>query len=154
MPGTVLNWSDTSITVGVPTGATRGPLTVTEGGVNSNSVQFSIENLSVSGLSPALGPTGSQVTITGTGFGASQTTSGVTFRGTVANIQSWSDTQIVALVPVGSFSGSVNVTVGGIIFYGPQFTITTTAHLTDSKSNQTVYTFAMPCSMERGCRYK
>ena len=142
-PGTVLNWSNTNITVGVPPNATSGPLTVTEGGINSNSVQFSIENLSVSGLSPTLGPIGSQVTITGTGFGASQTTSGVAFFGTVANIQSWSDTQIVALVPQGASSGSLIVTVGGITFFGPQFTITKTVNITDSKSNQTVYTFAM-----------
>ena len=141
--GDVLSWSDTSIMVNVPTGATSGPLTVTEGGVTSNNLPFTVESLSASGISPTFGPAGSLVTITGTGFGASQANSTVDFHGMVANIQSWSDSQIVAMVPVGANSGSVNVTVGGITCYGPLFSITSTAHVIDSKSNATVYTFAM-----------
>src|SRR5262249_34180808 len=36
-------WTDTSITVNVPSGATSGPLTVSLSGVVSNSVQFTVE---------------------------------------------------------------------------------------------------------------
>jgi YD repeat-containing protein len=141
--GTVLSWSDTSITVGVPTGATSGPLTVTEGGIPSNSLSFTVENLSVTGISPNIGPASTPVTITGTGFGVTQANGTVDFFGTTGTIQSWSDTQIVAILPATASSGSVNVTVGGVRVFGPHFTITRTIQITDSKSNQSSYTSAL-----------
>ena len=137
-------WSDTSITVTVPANVASGPVTVTEDGVTSNSVQFSLlEALSVTGISPNIGPVGSTITITGTGFGPTQSNSSVSFYGTSAAIQSWSDTQIVAYVPAAASSGSVDVTIGDVTWYGPQFTMTTTVQLTDSKGNQSSYTSAM-----------
>jgi len=147
--GAVVSWSDTNITVGVPLNATTGPLTVTEGGVTSNSVQFSLESLSVTGISPTSGPVGMQVTITGTGFGGTQSSGTVDFYGTSANVQSWSDTQIVAIVPSGAPSGSVDVTVGSLPWYGPQFTVTRSTQLTDSKNNQSTYTSALIGGMWR-----
>ena len=83
------------------------------------------------------------MTISGTGFGATQTNGSVMFYGTAASVQSWSDTQITVLVPAGAVTGSVDVTVGGVTWYGPQFTMTTTVQLTDSKGNQSSYTSAM-----------
>jgi RHS repeat-associated protein len=55
------------------------------------------------------------VTITGAGFGATQSTSTVNFWGaaTAAAVTSWSDTQIVATVPAGTSTGPVSVTVAG-----------------------------------------
>ena len=141
--GVVQSWNDTSITVIVPTGATSGPLTVTEGGVTSNSLSFSVESLSVTSISPNFGPAGTPVTISGTGFGSTQANGTVDFFGTAASIQSWSDTQIVAILPATASSGSVNVSVGSVRWYGPLFTITRTIQMTDSKSNQTNYTSAM-----------
>ena len=142
-PGTVVAWSNTSITVPVPSNATSGPLTVSVGGVTSNAVQFSVETLSISSVSPNTGPAGTSVTITGTGFGATQSTSIVDFWGATAVIQSWTDTRIVATVPAGAPSGSVDVTVGGVLWYGPQFTMTRAFQLTDSKNNQSSYTSAL-----------
>ena len=98
--------------------ATTGPLIVTEVGIASNSITFSVENLSVTGISPTLGSAGSLVTITGTGFGSSQTSSTVDFYGTPAPVQTWSDTQIVAFVPTDAATGSVNVGVGGVEYIG------------------------------------
>jgi RHS repeat-associated protein len=137
------SWSDTSITIGVPLDAVSGPVTVIEGGVTSNSVSFSVENLSVTGISPATGPLGSTVTITGTGFGPTQSNSTVDFFGTTANIQSWSDTQIVAVVAAGTVTGPVDVTVGSIEWYGPIFRVNATVGLADSLGNQTSYTSTM-----------
>ena len=134
--GSVASWSDTSITVALPTGATSGPLVVRVGGVPSNSLTFTVENLSITGISPNSGPAGTPVTISGTGFGATQTSSSVDFFGTSASVQSWSDTQIVAIVPSDAPSGSVNATVGSVVSYGPAFIKTRTTQLTDSKSNQ------------------
>jgi len=138
-------WSDTSITVQVPQNVATGPVTVTESGIASNSVQFTlIEGLSVTGVSPASGPIGSSVTITGTGFGATQSNSSANFDGVAAtSITSWSDTQIVAVVPSGASTGYVSVQLGGTTAYGPLFTLTGTVQTTDSLGNTSSYSAAV-----------
>jgi RHS repeat-associated protein len=138
---TVTSWSDTSITAAVPTNATSGPVTVVEDGVTSNGVQFTVlEALTVTGLSTTLGPAGSTVTITGTGFGGSQSNSTVVFfPGVTATVNSWSDTQISATIPVAA-SGPVGVGVATEYAFGPTFYQTFLANLTDSLNNQTTYT--------------
>jgi RHS repeat-associated protein len=136
-------WSPTSITATVPGSATTGPLTVTVGGVASNSISFTVKNLSVTGISPNIGLAGTHVTISGTGFGLNQSTSTVDFYGTAASIFSWSDQSIVAIVPAGAPSGSVDVTVGNVTVYGPQFTLTQQVQLTDSMSHSSTYTTAL-----------
>ncbi len=62
--------------------------------------------LKITSLTPRAGRIGSQVTITGTAFGA--TSGSVTFRGRTATVTSWSDTQVVCRVPSG-LSGVVPV---------------------------------------------
>jgi IPT/TIG domain-containing protein len=74
--------------------------------------------------SPASGPPGTTVTITGTNFGATQGTSTVSFNGTAATPTSWSVTSIVAPVPTGATTGNVVVTVGGQASTGISFTVT------------------------------
>ena len=139
------NWTDTSITITVPPNATSGPVNATVGGITSNSVQFTVlEPLAVTSISPASAPAGASVTITGAGFGATQSTSTLGFYGTTAtSITSWSDTQIVALVPTGAMSGQVYVTLAGQSMYGPSFTQTTTAIVTDSLGDSSTYTAAL-----------
>jgi RHS repeat-associated protein len=138
---TVSSWSDTSVTATVPANATTGPVTVSENGVTSNGVQFTvIEAISVTGISPNSGPIGTIVTITGTGFGSTQSNSTLNFYGATATASSWSDTQIVAPVPSGTASGPVWVTVANISGVGPNFALTTTMQLTDSLGNSTTYT--------------
>ena len=127
----------------MPSGATSGPVTVTVGGVVSNGMQFSVELLSITGISSNIGKAGDSITIIGTGFGQTQSNSTVDFYGIVAAIQTWNDTQIVATVPNSAVSGSVDVTVGSITWYGPQFTMTRAVQLTDSKNNLTTYTSAL-----------
>jgi len=136
------SWSDTQIAVQVPSGNTTGPLTVTVDGIVSNSVQFTlIESLSVNSMTPTLGPVNTSVTITGAGFGATQSNSLVNFWGapTAATVTSWSDTQIVATVPSGTTTGPVSVTVAGQTRWAPWFNITASAQLTDSLGNTTSY---------------
>jgi RHS repeat-associated protein len=139
-------WSDTSIKIFVPSNVSTGtgPLTVMVGGVTSNSMSFTVlEALSVTGMSPLIGPAGTPVTITGTGFGPTQSTSVVDFWGTPANVTSWSDTQIVATVPVGALSGPIHVQVASLVVQGPALTKIWTVQLTDSKGNITTYTSAL-----------
>jgi RHS repeat-associated protein len=75
----------------------------------------------ISSLSTYAAPPGSPVTITGTGFGATQGTSKVTFAGYKATITSWSDTTIACSVPAGAISGYVGVWVGGVASNGAYF---------------------------------
>jgi|HubBroStandDraft_6_1064221.scaffolds.fasta_scaffold02149_4 RHS repeat-associated protein len=142
--GNVTSWSATSVTLTVPSGATSGPLLVAEDGVTSNTIQFTVtEALSVTALNPNVGPVGSSVTITGTGFSASPSNSTVTFNGILTTTTGWSDTQITAIVPAGTTTGPVSVDVAGITALGPNFQINNTVTLTDSLSNNSTYTTAI-----------
>jgi RHS repeat-associated protein len=137
----ISSWSNTSISATVPSNATTGPVTVTVGGVISDGVTFTVTGtLAVTGASPGVGPVGTSVTITGTGFGTTQNGGSASFNGTVGSIGSWSATQIVAVVPSGTTTGSVSVTVAGVTAFGPQFEINSTIQLTDSLGNQSSYT--------------
>jgi RHS repeat-associated protein len=138
---TATSWSDTSIIVSVPSSASSGPVTVIRDGVTSSAVSFTLLGaLTVTGLSTTSGDVGSTITITGTGFGPSQSNSEVVFYpGVAASVNSWSDTQIVATIPV-AYSGPVGVGVATEYVFGPTFNPTSTANLTDSLGNQTTYT--------------
>jgi RHS repeat-associated protein len=134
------SWSDTAVSVTVPLNATTGPVTLTEAGIASNGVTFTVSSpLTISGISPSYGPPGTTVTILGSGFGASQSNSSVSFYGASSTASSWSDTQIVTEVPTGASSGGVSIGVGGMYVTGQFFTRTFTVELTDSNGNATTY---------------
>jgi hypothetical protein len=111
-----ISFTDTSITVSVPTGASTGDLLVSVGGGNSNSIFFTVTSSypSTSSVAPSAGVVGTTVTITGTNFGSSQGTSTVTFNGTTGIPTSWNATSINVTVPTGATTGNVLVTVGGV----------------------------------------
>jgi len=62
-------------------------------------------------IAPGSGPPGTQVTITGAGFGEEQGSGYVLFGFIPAPVVSWSPQQIIVLVPNGLTPGEVNVTV-------------------------------------------
>jgi hypothetical protein len=66
----------------------------------------------VDSVTPPSGPAGTRVTVTGQNFGGAQGGSTVTVGGVEAQVVSWSDTQIVIVVPEGAKSGAVVVTTG------------------------------------------
>ena len=85
----------------------------------------------VTSTNPTSGPTGTQVQINGSGFGATRGSSVVNFNASYsAAIVSWSDTQIVATVPPQAYTGQIVVVVGGVwsnqsVYFnvpGPQIT--------------------------------
>ena len=122
------NWSNTSITAPVPSGATTGNVLVNVGGVPSNGVLFTVTPPpSITSLSPNFGSVGTSITIAGANFGASQGTSTVTFNGTSATPTSWNASSIVVLVPSGATTGNVVVTEAGVPSNGVNFTVTTTS---------------------------
>lgn len=146
LTASVRSWSDSSISVTVPSNATGGSVTVTVGGIVSNSASFTlIEAISISSISPSVGPVGTSVTISGAGFGPTQSNSAIGFfyQGASPTITSWSDTSIVAVVPSGTSTGPVSISVAGNSASGPVFTVNTTVTLTDSLNHTSTYTSAI-----------
>jgi RHS repeat-associated protein len=111
--------------------ATFDSVTVTAGS--------SLPNPVVTGVAPTSGAPGTTVTITGQGFGATQSSSSVLFNSATAAISSWSDTSIVAVVPPGASTGPVGVEVANITGQGPTFSVSLTVQVTDSLGNQSSY---------------
>ncbi len=65
----------------------------------------------ITGVSATTGSIGSQLTITGTGFGTAQNGSLVMLNGATVPINSWSSTSIVITIPTGATSGNLIVSV-------------------------------------------
>jgi RHS Repeat len=81
--------------------------------------------------------------VRGSGFGATQSNSTLNFfYGVPAQIISWSDTEIQAIVPNGATSGDLYVLVGGVEGdSSSSFSVATTTDLADSFGNQSNYNF-------------
>ncbi len=113
-PGAVSSWSDTQIIATVAAGSTSGAAQVMQSGVLSNAVPFTINTPWISGITPGTGSAGTSVTISGSGFGAAQS-SGVVWLGSMPGIvSSWIDTQVVAVVDSNAVSGIVRIQQNGI----------------------------------------
>ena len=129
----ILRWTNTHITIKVPTYALSGEVKVTVNSITSNGVFFQVLNedgspagppATITSLSPNSGYYGTQVTINGSGFGNSQGTSTVTFNSIYAtDVISWSNTQIVVNVPNNATSGNVVVKVNGAESNGVNFDV-------------------------------
>jgi len=121
--GTAASWSNTSITVAVPTGATNGNVVVTVNSQASNGAAFTTVP-SITSLSAISGIVGASITIAGAAFGASQGASTVTFGGTNATVSSWSNSSITAAVPsLTPGSRPVVVTTANGTSGGSSFTV-------------------------------
>jgi YD repeat-containing protein len=77
----------------------------------------------ITSLSPATGPPGQFVTMTGSNFGINQGRSTVKFNGVTALVNGWSATSIVATVPATATTGPVVVTVGDQSNAGTNFDV-------------------------------
>ena len=116
-------WSNTLITCTVPVDATTGPVIVTTSGGTSGGPAFAIATPAISSLSSITGPVGTPVTITGSNFGTTQSSSTVRFNGTQATVSAWSNTSITCVVPVGATTGLVTVVTSGGTSAGKTFTV-------------------------------
>jgi uncharacterized protein (TIGR03437 family) len=115
----VTSASPTIVIATVPTGATTGAVVVTVGGVNSNSKTFTVTSTPVGPSITSASPTsslspGTQVTISGNGFGAFQGSGIVILGNKFGVVVSWADTQIVATLAQGPQTGLVKVMQNGI----------------------------------------
>jgi uncharacterized repeat protein (TIGR03803 family) len=123
-PATVISSTASAIKTTVPTGATTGTVTVTtSSGTLDSNVEFRLTP-QITSFSPASGPAGTVVTITGVGL--TQTTA-VTFGGVKAtSFTVNSDTQVTATVPTGAITGKIGITTkGGTATSATSFTVTT-----------------------------
>jgi len=127
---TVVNDSKITATFTIAASAAAGAadVTVTTSSGTSNAVSFTVTRAagpSITSLSVTSGVVGTPVTISGNGFGATQSDSTVTFNGVSAGVAaSWSDSSIRVNVPAGGGTGNVVVTVGGAASNGVGFTVT------------------------------
>jgi hypothetical protein len=62
-------------------------------------------------VSPTSGPPGTVFEVQGKGFGASKGMSKLEFNSEAVGVKTWTDTEIVATVPLDSVAGVYNVTV-------------------------------------------
>ncbi len=65
----------------------------------------------LSNVSPASGTTGTQVVLSGLGFGASQGNSVVRLNGVPVTVNAWSNTSVTITIPTGATSGPLAVSV-------------------------------------------
>ena len=113
-PSYILSWSNTAITIQVPSNASTGNIVVTAGGEASNGASFTFYPYpAITGLSPASGAAGTRVTITGTGLLDGEGNGTVTFNGTATTILSKTSTSIQVDVPTNASTGPVTVRVNG-----------------------------------------
>jgi uncharacterized repeat protein (TIGR03803 family) len=114
--------SDTYLTAVVPSGTTKGLVTVTTpGGVLTSNRKFIVKP-NILSFTPTMGPVSTAVTITGTSFtGATR----VTFGGVKATFTVKSDTEVDTTVPTGAVTGKITVTTpGGTAISATDFTVT------------------------------
>ncbi len=111
-------WSNTIIRFRVPTNMRSGNVTVRTAEGTSNAVRLEITSGPyLSSISPSRVKPGDLLTLTGSNFGRTRSSSYVLFTPNVwptasSDYVTWSDTRIVVKVPAGAQSGNVKVVVG------------------------------------------
>ncbi len=123
--GTVVSWSDTQVVATVAANAASGSARVRQSATWSNSVAFNVNTATIATVTPDSGVPGTEVTIAGSGFGAAQGSGQAWLGSANAVVQSWSDTQIVALVASGSASGNALVLQNGVMSNPIPFAVNT-----------------------------
>jgi Glucodextranase, domain B/IPT/TIG domain/Bacterial Ig-like domain (group 2)/Kelch motif/Galactose oxidase, central domain len=122
---TIQTWTPNSISVQVP--GSLGPgsvqVVVNTSLASSDGLSFTVTSLTLSSLSLSSAPVGALIYLHGSGFGATQPTSTVTFNGTSATISSWSDGLISVSVPPGATTGNVVAQVDGAVSNPLVFTV-------------------------------
>jgi hypothetical protein len=123
-------------------------------GVQSGAFTYSAVPPQISSAAPLSGPPATIVTILGSEFSSRISDINVQFNATSANIVSATRTRIDVLVPYGSTSGPITVSVAGRTASGPAFTVTAPAASTnlaiaaaqfiDATSGGTALTFGDP----------
>src|SRR6202140_4499379 len=123
--GGVVSWSDALGGAAVASGAKTGTAAILQGGVWSNSVNLTVVTPTITGITPTSGLAGTQVTIAGSGFGATQGSGNVWLGSMYGVVVSWSDAQVVATVASGSKTGTAAILQGGVWSNSVNLTVVT-----------------------------
>ena len=111
--GTVVAAAVTTLTVAVPAGAATGKVAVTVGGNTATSAQNFVVTASgvptIAGFTPAAGPPGTAVIVTGTDFNATPGATTVNLNQNAATTSSVTTTQLTFAVPPATGSGRIRV---------------------------------------------
>jgi RHS repeat-associated protein len=113
---TVTAATATSLTVSVPAAASTGLITVTVNGLSASSSTAFVVTVpppTITSFSPASGPVGTVVSVTGTNFSTTASANIVKFNGTTASVTASTTTSLTTAVPAGTTAGPITVTVGG-----------------------------------------
>jgi len=110
---TVVAATVTALTVAVPTGATTGKVVITAAGNTATSAQDFLVAApglpTITGFTPAAGPPGTAVTVTGTNFNATPGATTVKLNQNAATAASVTTTQLAFAVPAATGSGRIRV---------------------------------------------
>jgi len=139
-----LNGSSFSCSVQLSSGANSITVIGSDLAGNASSASISVTNTgasgqtnppTISGISPNQGGIDSVVTLAGSAFGAAQGSSIVMFNGIAAQVLSWSNSNIIASVPLGLNPGVVTVSIGvnGSASNAVQFTVTQPLFITPNQ---------------------
>ena len=90
--GVLRSWSDTLVVAAVAGGSATGQAQVLQGGLWSNAVAFTVNTPSLTSVDPASAVPGVVVTLTGSGFGATQGSGAVWLGSAAGQVVTWSDT--------------------------------------------------------------
>jgi hypothetical protein len=121
--GVVTSWSDTQVTAAVAARASSGAAQILQNGTWSNPVIFTVNTPQITNVNPNAGALGTQVTIAGSGFGATQGT-GIVWLGSTNGVAvGWSNTQVTATVASGAVSGIVRIQQNGVWSNAQSFSV-------------------------------
>lgn len=118
----VISATPNRLVVRMPEGGISGALSVKYNSQTYEVGQYLYQDLSVREVSPANGPAGSQIRITGEGFGSTANPVQVLINGKPAQVVSVSETIIVAEVPADAGFGPITVKINGKEAKGQNFT--------------------------------
>lgn len=119
--GKIMDARDSVLKVLAPPDGTTGMITLKTADQTKEVGQYTYQALSLSGMSPANGPAGTNIAIRGMGFSSMNGPAQVTVNGKKAVVTSSSDTLVVAAVPAAAGTGKVTVIVDGKEVTGPDF---------------------------------
>jgi sugar lactone lactonase YvrE len=112
--GTAATFTTSSLAVGSDSITTSWPGDSNYNPASSSPINQTVvepNSPTVSSVTPASVPPGGNVTVQGFGFGTTQSGGQVTVNGYAANVTSWSDTNIAAILSIGTPNGNDQVVV-------------------------------------------
>ena len=118
----VLSRNDSTLVVQAPANGSTGTLSVKVGDKKLDAGAYTYQQLTVKNVYPLNGPAGTNIRISGEGFGNTGAPAKVMVNGKEALVTDLSDTLLIAAVPEASGSGSIKVIVNGKEVTGPGFT--------------------------------